>query len=52
MSAEQAMFFLKGFIAGRQPGPPNDEEWVMIATMIISCDTPTKPCGCGGKSHG
>lgn len=50
MNAEQAMFFLKGFMAGRLPGPPNDDEWVLVATTILSAESHTKPCGC--KDHG
>lgn len=51
MTPEQLVYFLKGYITAREPGLPTGDEWALLQSAILLADTPTKPCGCGGKNH-
>lgn len=56
MTAEQLVWFLKGWITGKGGDaaiPPQHGEWQELVHMIMVADSPARGgCGCGGKRHG
>lgn len=51
MTPEQALFFLKGMLTGREPGQPTTDEWALIQNVILTAGGKAGGCGCGGQ-HG